>query len=282
MIAALYSLVMTDLLALPSVQRSLIALIIGGIAMPIVGVFIIGLDVITVRFAVMHMALFGTALGLWIGMEPTLVALVACVLTAIMVAPAADKPGGLAGPMSFLMTISAAAALLVLSISGVNANGAFEILWGSILAVRKQDLILIIVVSVLVLALVAFKRRELALLLFDRELAKCSGIAIGFLTMSVLAVIALSIGSAIRVTGALLVDSITLLPALGARNLASSMSSMMKWAAGLGVVGNVIGFFIALQLDLPPGPVLVLVAGAFTLGTGFVKRGTRTRAMAIH
>ena len=274
MIAALYSLVMTDLLALPSVQRSLIALIIGGIAMPIVGVFIIGLDVITVRFAVMHMALFGTALGLWIGMEPTLVALVACVLTAIMVAPAADKPGGLAGPMSFLMTISAAAALLVLSISGVNANGAFEILWGSILAVRKQDLLLI--------ALVAFKRRELALLLFDRELAKCSGIAIGFLTMSVLAVIALSIGSAIRVTGALLVDSITLLPALGARNLASSMSSMMKWAAGLGVVGNVIGFFIALQLDLPPGPVLVLVAGAFTLGTGFVKRGTRTRAMAIH
>ena len=282
MIAFLYSLVITDLLALPSVQRSLIALIIGGIAMPIVGVFIIGLDVITVRFAVMHMALFGTALGMWIGIEPTLVALVACVLTAIMVAPAADKPGGLAGPMSFLMTISAAAALLVLSISGVNANGAFEILWGSILAVRKQDLLLIIVVSVLVLALVALKRRELALLLFDRELAKCSGIAIGFLTMSILAVIALSIGSAIRVTGALLVDSITLLPALGARNLASSMGSMMKWAAGLGVVGNVIGFFIALQLDLPPGPVLVLVAGAFTLGAGFVKRGTRTRAMAIH
>ena len=282
MIATLYSLVITDLLALPSVQRSLIALIIGGIAMPIVGVFIIGLDVITVRFAVMHMALFGTALGMWIGIEPTLVALVACVLTAIMVAPAADKPGGLAGPMSFLMTISAAAALLVLSISGVNANGAFEILWGSILAVRKQDLLLIIVVSVLVLALVALKRRELALLLFDRELAKCSGIAIGFLTMSILAVIALSIGSAIRVTGALLVDSITLLPALGARNLASSMGSMMKWAAGLGVVGNVIGFFIALQLDLPPGPVLVLVAGAFTLGAGFVKRGTRTRAMAIH
>jgi zinc transport system permease protein len=282
MIAALYSLVITDLLALPSVQRSLIALIIGGIAMPIVGVFIIGLDVITVRFAVMHMALFGTALGMWIGIEPTLVALVACVLTAIMVAPAADKPGGLAGPMSFLMTISAAAALLVLSISGVNANGAFEILWGSILAVRKQDLLLIIVVSVLVLALVALKRRELALLLFDRELAKCSGIAIGFLTMSILAVIALSIGSAIRVTGALLVDSITLLPALGARNLASSMGSMMKWASGLGVVGNVIGFFIALQLDLPPGPVLVLVAGAFTLGAGFVKRGTRTRAMAIH
>ena len=282
MTAAIYSLVMTDLMALPSVQRSLVALIIAGIAMPIVGVFIIGLDVITVRFAVMHMALFGTAIGLWIGIEPSVVALLACVLTAVLIAPAADKPGGLAGPMSFLMTISAAAALLVLSISGVNANGAFEILWGSILAVRKQDLVLIFLVSISVIVLVLSKRRELALLLFDRELAKCSGIAVGVLTVSVLAVIALSIGSAIRVTGALLVDSITLLPALGARNLATSMNSMMKWAAVLGVSGNVIGFFIALQLDLPPGPVLVLVAGAVTLGTGFIRRGTRLQAFRTH
>jgi zinc transport system permease protein len=282
MTAAIYSLVMTDLMALPSVQRSLVALIIAGIAMPIVGVFIIGLDVITVRFAVMHMALFGTAIGLWIGIEPSVVALLACVLTAVLIAPAADKPGGLAGPMSFLMTISAAAALLVLSISGVNANGAFEILWGSILAVRKQDLVLILIVSISVIVLVLSKRRELALLLFDRELAKCSGIAVGFLTVSVLAVIALSIGSAIRVTGALLVDSITLLPALGARNLATSMNSMMKWAAVLGVSGNVIGFFIALQLDLPPGPVLVLVAGVITLGTGFISRGTRLQASRTH
>jgi zinc transport system permease protein len=282
MTAAIYSLVMTDLMALPSVQRSLVALIIAGIAMPIVGVFIIGLDVITVRFAVMHMALFGTAIGLWIGIEPSVVALLACVLTAVLIAPAADKPGGLAGPMSFLMTISAAAALLVLSISGVNANGAFEILWGSILAVRKQDLVLILIVSISVIVLVLSKRRELALLLFDRELAKCSGIAVGFLTVSVLAVIALSIGSAIRVTGALLVDSITLLPALGARNLATSMNSMMKWAAVLGVSGNVIGFFIALQLDLPPGPVLVLVAGVITLGTGFISRGTRLQALRTH
>lgn len=282
MMAPLYSLVIVDLLALPSVQRSLVALAIGGVAMPIVGVFIIGLDVITVRFAVMHMALFGTALGLWMGIEPTVVALFACVLTAVMVAPAADSPGGLAGPMSFLMTISAAAALLVLSISGVNANGAFEILWGSILAVRQQDLILIVLVSLIVVVLVMAKRRDLALLLFDREIAKCSGIAVGLLTMCVLAVISLSIGSAIRVTGALLVDSITLLPALAARNLASSMTSMMKWAATLGVVGNVIGFFVALQLDLPPGPVLVLVAGAITLGTGFMKRGMRTPGLQLH
>jgi zinc transport system permease protein len=271
-----------DLFALPSVQRSAVALVVAGIAMPIVGVFIIGLDVITVRFAVMHMALFGTAVGLWAGIDPTLFALVACISTGQFLAPLSEKPGGLAGPMSFLMTISAAAALLVLSISGVNANGAFEILWGSILAVRKQDLVLIVVIAVCVLIFVTTTHRKLSILLFDRELAKCSGIRVGSLTAILLMLIAVSIGSSIRVTGALLVDSITLLPALGARNLAASLKSMIRWSVVLGLFGNVIGFVIALQLDLPPGPVLVLVAGTITLLTYLVPTRQRVPVLATH
>ena len=271
-----------DLFALPSVQRSAVALVVAGIAMPIVGVFIIGLDVITVRFAVMHMALFGTAVGLWAGIDPTLCALVACISTGLFLAPLSEKPGGLAGPMSFLMTISAAAALLVLSISGVNANGAFEILWGSILAVRKQDLALIVVIAVCVLIFVTTTHRKLSILLFDRELAKCSGIRVGSLTAILLMLIAVSIGSSIRVTGALLVDSITLLPALGARNLAASLKSMIRWSVVLGLFGNVIGFVIALQLDLPPGPVLVLVAGTITLLTYLVPTRQRVPMLATH
>ena len=271
-----------DLFSLPSVQRSALALAFAGISMPIIGVFIIGLDVITVRFAVMHMALFGTAIGLWVGIDPTLCALIACVSTGLFLTPLSEKPGGLAGPMSFLMTISAAAALLVLSISGVNANGAFEILWGSILAVRKQDLVLIIVIAISVVTFIVFTHRKLSILLFDREIAKCSGIRVGSLTAILLMLIAVSIGSSIRVTGALLVDSITLLPALGARNLATSLKSMIRWSMALGLTGNAVGFVIALQLDLPPGPVLVLVAGAITLITYFATTPKRAFNLVTH
>ena len=271
-----------DLLALPSVRRSAYALAFAGVSMPVVGVFIIGLDVITVRFAVMHMALFGTALGLWIGVDPTLMALICCLATGVVLAPAADRPGGLSGPMSFVMTISAAAALLVLSISGVNANGAFEILWGSILAVRRQDLALIAVMAVAVLTFIRIAHTKVALLLFDRELAKCSRVPVTALTTVVLVLIALSIGSSVRVTGALLVDSITLLPALSARNLSTSLRSMISWAITIGVVGNALGFVLALQLDLPPGPVLVLVAGAITLITYVVPSERVHRSLATH
>lgn len=278
----MFALQFLDLLSLPSVRRSAVALGFAGVSMPVVGVLIIGLDVITVRFAVMHMALFGTAVGLWAGIDPTVMALVSCLITALVLAPAADRPGGLAGPMSFVMTISAAAALLVLSISGVNANGAFEILWGSILAVRQQDLVLIATMAVAVLAFVWSTHTKVALLLFDRELATCSRVPVAALTTVLLVLVSVSIGSSIRVTGALLVDSITLLPALSARNLATSLRSMIVWAIAVGLVGNAIGFVVALHLDLPPGPVLVLVAGAITLITYVVPSDRTHRSLATH
>ncbi|MDG4782372.1 metal ABC transporter permease [Micromonospora sp. WMMD961] len=264
-----------DLLALPAVQRSAIGLLIAAVGLPIVGVFIIGLDIIAVRFAMMHVALLGIAVGLLAGLDPVLCGLVACALAGAGVAPLARRPTGLPGAMGLLMTFAIAAALLVLSVSGVNATGAFELLWGSILATREIDLIILGVLTVVVHVLFWRWRRQLALLLFDREVALCSGVAAGPLLLALLVVVAVSIGASIRLTGALLVDALTILPALGARNLGRSLRSMVLWAVALGVVGNTAGFAVALLIDQPPGPVLVLVAGALTLLTYLIPEGAR-------
>lgn len=263
-----------ELLSLPAVQRSAVGLLIGSLSLPVVGVFIIGLDIIPVRFAVMHVALLGIAVGLLTGLDPVLCGLVACALAGAGVAPLARRPAGLPGAMGLLMTFAIAGALLLLSVSGVNATGAFELLWGSILATRPVDLLVLAALAVVVHWLFWRRRRDLGLVLFDRELALCSGVNADRLVLVLLVVIAVAIGGAIRLTGALLVDALTLLPALGARNLGHSLRSMVLWAIVLGLVGNTVGFFLALVADQPLGPVLVLVAGAFTLLTYLVPGGT--------
>ena len=107
-----------ELLSLPVIQRSGAGLMVAGTFMPVVGVLIIGFDILTVRFAVMHVALLGLALGLWIGVDPTLLALLLCAGVGTAITPLAGRPGGLSGPMGLLMTITAAAALLVAVATG--------------------------------------------------------------------------------------------------------------------------------------------------------------------
>lgn len=256
-----------ELLQLPAVHRSAIALLVASVGLPVVGVLMIGLEIIPARFAMMHTALLGVALGLVWGIDPLVSALVVSVVAMMAMAPLASRPGGLSGPMGLLMTLAIAAALLVLSISGVNATGAFELLWGSILATRPIDVWLLAGVAVAVLTLAGATHRSIGLLLFDREMALCTGIRVGALTTTCLAVTAVAVASSIRLTGALLVDAVTLLPAIAARNLARSFISMAAWAICIGVVGNGGGFLIALWLDQPPGPVLVVTVAVIALTT---------------
>lgn len=261
---------LASVLALPAVHRAVAALLVAGAALPVVGVFIIGLDIVTARFAMMHVALLGVGVGILTGLDPMACALLLCGLAGASLAPFAGRRGGLSGPMALLMTMAIAAALLMLSLSGVNAAGAFELLWGSLLAVGPRELTILSVLAVAVLAVYVRYRRPLALMLFDMELARCSGIRVDGLAMLLLIVVAVAIAAALPLTGALLVDAVTLLPALSARNVASSFDRMVAWAVGFGLAGNVIGFAVALVIDQPPGPVLVLCSGLITLLTFMV------------
>ncbi|WP_405599646.1 metal ABC transporter permease [Streptomyces sp. NBC_01410] len=258
------------LLQLVPVQRAGFALLLAAVGLPVVGVVIVGLDIMPVRFAMMHVALLGIAVGLLTGLDPMLCALLACALAGAGVAPLARTPDGLSGAMGLLMSLAIAAALLVLSVSGVNAAGAFALLWGSILSVGTADLWVLGALAVVVPGLFWWRRRDIALLLYDRELALCAGVRVERLTLVLLVLVAVAVAGAIKLTGALLVDALTLLPALAARRLGSSLRSITAWAVGIGVAVNATGFLIALRLDLPPGPVLVLTAGAVALGVHLV------------
>ncbi|MGW2086533.1 metal ABC transporter permease [Streptomyces sp. NPDC001880] len=270
------------LLELVPVRRAGLALLLAAVGLPVIGVIIVGLDIMPVRFAMMHVALLGISVGLIAGLDPMLCALVACALAGAGVAPLARTPDGLSGAMGLLMSLAIAGALLLLAVSGVNASGAFALLWGSILSVGTPDLVVLGALAVVVPALFWWRRHDIGLLLYDRELAQCSGVPVRALTAALLVLVAVAVAGAIKLTGALLVDALTLLPALAARRLGSSLKSIVLWAIGIGVAVNLTGFLLALWLDWPPGPVLVLTAGAVVLAVHLIseRRTSSWRAPA--
>ena len=261
-----------SLLGMPSVQRAAFGLLLGSVALPPVGVLIVGLDILPLRFAIMHVALLGSAIGMLTGLDPLVCALVLCAVAGGSLAPLAASPAGLSGAMGVMMSLAIAVALLVLSISGVNANGAFELLWGSILSTQAQDIVVLAVLAVVVPGLYLWKRRDLSLLLHDRELAACSGVRTGPLTVVLLVLVAVAIAGAIKLTGALLVDALTLLPALAARSLGRGLGGMVAWSIGVGCAVSVSGLLLALVFNQPPGPILVLLAGVVAVAAQVVPK----------
>jgi len=264
---------MTDLasmLMLAPVQQGLLALLLGAVGLPIVGVVIIGLDIVPVRLAMAHVGLLGIAVGMLVGLDPLLCALVACAACGVALAPPARNPSGLSWATGLLATVAIAAALLVLAVSGVGVDGVFALLWGSVLATDPNDVVLLGLLAVGLPVLFVMRHRDLALLLHDRELAACSGVRVDRLTLVLLLLVAVSVAGGIRLTGALLVDALILLPALAARRLASSLGAMVTVAVGVGLVVSAVGFLLALSFDLPPGPVLVLLAAAVAVAVHLI------------
>jgi zinc transport system permease protein len=255
------------LFELVPVQRALIALLLAGSTLPIVGVWIIGLNIVPVRFAMMHVALLGVAIGTLINIDPLMMGIGLCAVTGVALSPLSTRPTGLSGPMGLVMTLAIAIALLIMSITGVNANGAFEWLWGSILAIRTQDVVVLGIVATSIVLIYWYYRSQLTLLLYDRDIAICSGVNANVLTALLMGVIAVAIATSVRLTGALLVDAVTILPAIAARNLGRSLGEMVAWAVGIGVFGNLMGFALTLMFNQPPGPMLILTVGMITLAS---------------
>jgi hypothetical protein len=75
------------LLQLVPVQRAGAGLLLAAIGLPVIGVVIVGLDIMPVWFAMRHVALLGIAVGLLTGLDPMRCALVACALAGAGVAP---------------------------------------------------------------------------------------------------------------------------------------------------------------------------------------------------
>lgn len=276
-----------EILAVPAFARALAALTASGLAFPAIGTAILCLELVPARFAVMHVALLGAALGLVFGVDPTASALAAAVLSGLLVARMGEAGGKSAGGgLGLVMILSLALAFILFYKTDVHAIEAFNLFWGNVLALNAAELYLILAVSaVLPLGIAAFYRPIMAVL-YDREYAAAAGYRARGTYYAVVVAVCLGVGLSMRLTGALMADAATILPALAARNMRKNFRGTLFWGAVFGTAGNLGGFFLALAADLPTGPAII-VAGAALVGATALRdrmyrmhrmRGMRLRA----
>jgi zinc transport system permease protein len=139
-------------------------------------------------------------------------------------------------------------------------------LFGSILAVRKPDVMAAVALTAAVGGILAFTWKRLAYVAFDRELAKLSGIAVERLDYLLLTMMACVIVLSVRTVGVLLVSSFLVIPAATARMLGGSLFRMTIVSVILGVAGSGTGLVVSFYVDIPSGATVILtLASMFAL-----------------
>ena len=257
---------MKELLGIPAFGRAFVALFASGISFPLLGVFILTLELVPVRFGVMHVSLLGAAVGLVIGADPMLFAMLFSVASGFFIAglSARKSTNTAGGSLGLVMTSSMGIAFILFYKTNIHAIEAFNLFWGNVLALNGTELLLVVAASALILAAVIRFSRPISAVLFDRETALAFGFPSTVVYVGILVAICAGIGLAMRITGALMVDAVTLLPALAAQSLRKKFGPTLALASVFGVFINMSGFIAAIVFDLPASPAMI-VAGTIVV-----------------
>ncbi len=135
-------------------------------------------------------------------------------------------------------------------------------LFGSILGISTEQIIGLVLVSILTLAFVILRYRALLFATFDPEVAAVSGVRVGRLEAGLMIVLSLAILATLTVIGVTLVAAMLVIPAVIARMLTDSFGRMLALSTAIGAACGLIGMYASYFAGVPSGTMIVLVGAA--------------------
>ncbi|OCS90613.1 metal ABC transporter permease [Caryophanon latum] len=255
-------------------------LIIGVIA-PLLGVFIVVRRLSLIADALSHVTLAGIAGSLYLSqsvpalalLNPIYLGIVASVSGSILIERLRSlykHYEELAIPIIMSGGIGLSAIFISMA-QGFNQD-LMSYLFGSVSAVSRQDLYVVIGIAVVVILFLFFMFKELFLLSFDDEFAKASGIPAKWVHLAFMIVTALVIAASMRIVGILLVSSLMTLPVAAAMRVAKGFKQAIIYAIVFGELSVIIGLVSAFYLNLAPGGTIVVTSIVILLVVIFGKK----------
>lgn len=256
-----------EALSQPFFQRALLAALLASLAAGVVGTYVVVKRITSITGGLAHAAFGGVGLGVLLGFDPLLGATGFGLLAGLGVGAAYRRLGAsLDTAISIVWSLGMALGILFIALAPGYAPDLTAYLFGSILFASWDYVWLVagLDLAILVVTLVLFD--AFAAISFDEEHATVVGLPVGALWLVLLALVALSVVTLIRLVGVILAIALLTLPAAAARPWARGLGPMMILATGLSVLASLAGLLgsYALsarwQLSMPSGPLIIVVA----------------------
>lgn len=265
----------------PALARGLLAaLVIGGVV-PLLGTYVVLRGMAFLGDALAHIILPGIVIASLLGWPLIVGALVVGVAAALAIGAIGRRT--ILRDDAAIGVVFAAAFALGIALFSMQPDYSEElehVLFGDLLELTAGELTLIAAMASLVVLVVVLFFKEFMVLSFDRLLATTMRLPVALLNNLMLVLLALVIVISFSAVGVVLVLAMLVTPTSAAYLLTRRLPTMMVTASALGVVSGISGFYLAHYLAIASGPAIVLVATGF-FGVAFAL-APRRRSLRWH
>lgn len=252
---------MIEALQYEFMRNALIAGLLASIACGIVGSYVVVKRIVFISGGISHSAYGGIGLGYFLGFNPILGAILFSMVAAIGIGAVSKKTNQREDTLIGVMwAVGMALGIVFIGLTPGYAADLFSYLFGSILAVPSEDIIIMLVLDAIIISVVFLLYKEFLALCFDEEFATLVS-SPQKLYLVLLCLIALTVVILIRVVGIILVIAMLTIPAAISAQFTCCLKKMMFMATVLGVVFTTSGLWLSYTFDVPSGATIILVSG---------------------
>jgi len=258
-------------------QNAVIAGLLASVACGVMGTYVVVKRIVFISGGIAHSVLGGMGAAYYFGYNPIHGAILSALFAALLIGFVSlryqEYEDTLIGA---LWAVGMAVGILFIYRTPGYSVDLMSYLFGNILMVERESLVLLCILDALIIVLVLLFFKRFLAVCFDEEYSKIQGIGVVSTYLLLLCLIALTVVILIQIVGIILVIALLTLPAATARYFSHNLGQMMVLATLFGAVFTTSGLVASYGPNLPAGATIIVIAGGVylfaTIFRGWINR----------
>lgn len=264
---------MIEALQYEFMRNALMAGLLASIICGIIGTLVVVNRIVFLSGGIAHASYGGIGLAFYLGI-PYLMgtigfALATAMIMAFVTVQAKHRADTIIGVM---WAVGMAIGIILIDLTPGYHVDLMSYLFGSILAVPSQDLILMSVVSAGIVLMTAWLYNSFLSMSYDAEFAQLRGVPVKLLFFVMVGAISISVVILIRVVGLILVIALLTIPPFIAEKFVKSLFHMMVLSSIFCAVFTVGGLWLSFNFNLTSGAAIIILAGGVFFSSLIVEK----------
>lgn len=252
--------ILSEMMSYPFLVRAFVGGMLVSLCASLLGVSLVLKRYSMIGDGLSHVSFGALSIALAMGWSPLWVSIPVVVLAAFFLLRITENSRIKSDAAIALISASALAmGIIVTSLTTGLTTDVSSYMFGSILAMSREDVVLSAVLSLVVLFLFVMCYHKIFAVTFDENFARATGVNVGFYNIVVAVLTAVTIVLGMRMMGAMLISSLIIFPCLSSMRVFKSFGGVVASSGILSVICFLIGMTASYQFSTPAGASIVVV-----------------------